>query len=91
MEGESIFNDALAIVFYLIAVEVAFGEGGDRAPRTAAEFGARSSSVWLAGPGVGLGAHRLMATSMITSWRSPCPSSPPTGRTCWLTGSAGQA
>ena len=59
MEGESIFNDALAIVLYLIAVEVAFGaEGGHGAARGSPSSAPRSCSAsrperWSASPPTG--------------------------------------
>lgn len=65
LEGESIFNDALAIVLFLIAVEFAFPEPGVTPPGLTGglfEFGTE------VGIGVGVGlvvgyvAHRLMAT-----------------------------
>ena len=62
MEGESIFNDALAIVLYIIAVDVAFGEGSLTPQHIAGEFMIEISVGLAAGIGVGLLAHRLMAT-----------------------------
>ncbi len=62
MEGESIFNDALAIVFYLVAIEVAFGDDPVTVRHTLAELGTEVLVGLAAGTGVGLLAHRLMAT-----------------------------
>ena len=62
MEGESIFNDALAIVFFLIAVEVAFGEDSVTVSHAVAELGTEVVVGVVAGAAVGLVAHRLMAT-----------------------------
>ena len=62
MEGESIFNDALAIVFYLIAVEVAFGNEPVTWQDALREFGAEVLIGAGAGAAVGILAHRLMAT-----------------------------
>ena len=62
MEGESIFNDALAIVFYLVAIEVAFGDDPVTVRHALAELGTEVLVGLAAGTGVGLLAHRLMAT-----------------------------
>ncbi len=62
MEGESIFNDALAIVLYLIAVEVAFGDNPLTVQHAAFEFGTEVVVGTAVGVGVGFVAHRLMAT-----------------------------
>ena len=62
MEGESIFNDALAIVFYLIAVDIAFGDEAVTVQAAVTEFGAEVLIGVAAGAGVGLLAHRLMAS-----------------------------
>jgi CPA1 family monovalent cation:H+ antiporter len=63
MEGESIFNDALAIVLYLIAVEVAFGETAVTAQDAIVEFGTEVVVGAAAGLLVGFVAHRLMSTT----------------------------
>ena len=60
MEGESIFNDALAIVLYVIAVDVAFGDSPVTAQRAVAEFGIEVVVGTAVGVGVGLVTHRLM-------------------------------
>ena len=62
MEGESIFNDALAIVLYLIAVEVAFGDTTVTVQDALVEFGQEVLIGVGAGALVGFVAHRLMAT-----------------------------
>lgn len=62
MEGESIFNDALAIVLYLIAVEVAFGDTEVTARDVFTEFGTEVVVGVAAGLLVGFVAHRLMST-----------------------------
>ena len=62
MEGESIFNDALAIVAYLIAAEVAFGETAVTVQDALTEFGSEVAIGVGAGAIVGFVAHRLMAT-----------------------------
>jgi CPA1 family monovalent cation:H+ antiporter len=62
MEGESIFNDALAIVLYLIAVEVAFGEETVTVRDAFVEFGTEVVLGAAAGFLVGFVAHRLMST-----------------------------
>lgn len=62
MEGESIFNDALAIVFYLIAVEVAFGTDRVTVQSALTEFGVEVLVGVAAGAVVGLVTHQLMAT-----------------------------
>jgi CPA1 family monovalent cation:H+ antiporter len=62
MEGESLFNDALAIVLYIIAVEVAFGDEVVTVQSAVFEFGREVSLGIVAGTAVGLLAHRLMAT-----------------------------
>ncbi len=62
MEGESIFNDALAIVLYLIAVEVAFGEETVTLRDVVVEFGTEVVVGVAAGVLVGFIAHRLMST-----------------------------
>ena len=62
MEGESIFNDALAIVFYLLAVEIAFGEESVTVQSALTEFGVEVLVGVAAGAIVGLVAHQLMAT-----------------------------
>ncbi len=62
MEGESIFNDALAIVLYVIAVDVAFGDNPLTVQHALSEFGIEVSVGTAVGFGVGLIAHRLMAT-----------------------------
>ncbi len=61
MEGESIFNDALAIVLYLIAVEVAFGEETVTFQDAVVEFGTEVVVGTAVGLLVGFGAHRLMS------------------------------
>ena len=62
MEGESIFNDALAIVLYVVAVEVAFGYTPVTVPHVFFELGLEVLAGTAVGIGVGLVAHRLMAT-----------------------------
>lgn len=62
MEGESIFNDALAIVLYLITVEVAFGEEPVTVRDAVVEFGTEIVVGIAAGALVGFVAHRLMST-----------------------------
>ncbi len=62
MEGESIFNDALAIVAYLIAVEVAFGTEPVTVGDALFEFGIEVIVGVGAGVAVGFLAHRLMGT-----------------------------
>ncbi len=62
MEGESIFNDALAIVLYLIAVEVAFGEETVTTRDVFVEFGTEVVVGAAAGFLVGFIAHRLMSS-----------------------------
>ncbi len=62
MEGESIFNDALAIVLYLIAVEVAFGEETVTFQDAVVEFGTEVVVGTAVGLLVGFSAHRLMST-----------------------------
>jgi CPA1 family monovalent cation:H+ antiporter len=62
MEGESIFNDALAIVLYLIAVEVAFGEETVTFQDGLVEFGTEVVIGTAVGLLVGFVAHRLMTT-----------------------------
>jgi Na+:H+ antiporter len=62
MEGESIFNDALAIVLYVIAVEIAFGSDTVTPIDAIREFGVEVSVGVAAGASVGLLAHRLMVT-----------------------------
>jgi CPA1 family monovalent cation:H+ antiporter len=62
MEGESIFNDAIAIVAYLIAVEVAFGHETVTFGDALSEFGTEVIVGVGAGAAVGFIAHRLMAT-----------------------------
>jgi CPA1 family monovalent cation:H+ antiporter len=61
MEGESIFNDALAIVLYLIAVEVAFGEETVTFQDAVVEFGTEVVVGTAVGLLVGFAAHRLMS------------------------------
>jgi monovalent cation:H+ antiporter, CPA1 family len=62
LEGESIFNDALSIVVFLIASEVALGDGGVTVPGAVFEFGAEVLIGVGAGALVGFVAHRLMGT-----------------------------
>jgi CPA1 family monovalent cation:H+ antiporter len=62
MEGESVFNDAIAIVAYLIAVEVAFGDDPVTFQDALSEFGTEVVVGVGAGAAVGFLAHRLMAT-----------------------------
>jgi CPA1 family monovalent cation:H+ antiporter len=62
MEGESIFNDALAIVAYLIAIEIAFGSDTVTAADALTEFGSEVLLGVGAGAIVGFAAHRLMAS-----------------------------
>jgi CPA1 family monovalent cation:H+ antiporter len=62
MEGESLFNDALAIVLYLIAVEVAFGAEPVTVQSAVFEFGQEVVLGVAAGAAVGMLAHRLMST-----------------------------
>jgi len=62
MEGESIFNDALAIVLYLIAVDVAFGVETVTFQDAVVEFGTEVAVGAAVGLLVGLVAHRLMST-----------------------------
>jgi CPA1 family monovalent cation:H+ antiporter len=62
MEGESIFNDALAIVLYLIAVEVAFGEETVTFRDGLVEFGTEVVVGTAVGLLVGFVAHRLMSS-----------------------------
>ena len=61
MEGESIFNDALAIVLYLIAVEVAFGEETVTFQDAVVEFGTEVVVGTAVGLLIGFTAHRLMS------------------------------
>ncbi len=61
MEGESIFNDALAIVLYLIAVEVAFGTEGVTVQQGLTDFGTEVVLGVAAGALVGFAAHQLMS------------------------------
>ncbi|MEE9415448.1 MAG: sodium:proton antiporter, partial [Acidimicrobiales bacterium] len=62
MEGESIFNDALAIVLFLIAVEVAFGEETVTVLDGFVEFGQEVAIGVAVGAVVGFLAHRLMGS-----------------------------
>jgi Na+:H+ antiporter len=62
MEGESIFNDALAIVLYLIAIEVAFGDKTVTFQDGIVEFGTEVVVGSAVGLLVGFVAHRLMST-----------------------------
>ncbi len=62
MEGESIFNDALVIVLYLLAVDIAFGDHGVTAQRALTDLGTEVTLGIAAGALVGFGAHRLMST-----------------------------
>ncbi len=62
MEGESIFNDALAIVLYLIAVDVAFGTEAVTFQDGLVEFGTEVVVGTSVGLLVGFVAHRLMST-----------------------------
>lgn len=62
MEGESIFNDALAIVLFLIAVEVAFGEETVTVLDGFLEFGQEVAIGVAVGAVVGFLAHRLMGS-----------------------------
>jgi Na+:H+ antiporter len=62
MEGESIFNDALAIVAYLIAIDIAFGDTNVTAGDAIGEFGTEVVVGVAVGAAVGFLAHRLMAT-----------------------------
>lgn len=61
MEGESVFNDALAIVLYVIAVDVAFGDTPVTVAGALAKFGVEVAIGTAVGVGIGLVAHRLMA------------------------------
>ena len=61
MEGESIFNDALAIVLYLIAVEIAFGSDGVTVQQALTDFGTEVVLGVAAGALIGFTAHRLMS------------------------------
>ncbi len=62
MEGESIFNDALAIVLYLIAVEVAFGDETVTVQDAFVEFGREVGIGVTVGAVLGYVVHKLMAT-----------------------------
>lgn len=62
MVGESIFNDALAIVLYLIAVDIAFGDEPVTFRDGLAEFATEVGVGAAAGVVVGFAAHRLMTT-----------------------------
>ena len=62
MEGESIFNDALAIVLYLITVEIAFGDETVTVADGMVEFGTEVVVGTAVGLLVGFVAHRLMST-----------------------------
>ncbi|MFV2038640.1 MAG: Na+/H+ antiporter [Acidimicrobiales bacterium] len=62
MEGESIFNDALAIVLYLIAVDVAFGDEAVTVRDAVVEFGVEIVVGVAVGTLVGFVAHRLMSS-----------------------------
>ena len=62
MEGESIFNDALAIVLYLITVEIAFGDETVTVADGVVEFGSEVVVGTAVGLLVGFVAHRLMST-----------------------------
>ncbi|MGA9276451.1 Na+/H+ antiporter [Ilumatobacter sp.] len=62
MEGESIFNDAIAIVAYIIVVEVAFGNDPVTFGDALTEFGTEVVIGVGVGAAVGFIAHRLMAT-----------------------------
>jgi CPA1 family monovalent cation:H+ antiporter len=62
MEGESIFNDALAIVLYLIALDLAFGVEGVTFTDGLVEFGVEVFVGVATGTVIGFVAHRLMAT-----------------------------
>ena len=62
MEGESVFNDAIAIVAYLIAVEIAFGADPVTFRDVVSELGTEVVVGVGAGAAVGFIAHRLMAT-----------------------------
>jgi CPA1 family monovalent cation:H+ antiporter len=62
MEGESIFNDALAIVLYLIAVDVAFGDEPVTLQDAVVEFGTEVVVGTAVGLLAGFVAHRLMST-----------------------------
>lgn len=62
MEGESIFNDALAIVAYLIAIDVAFGDAPVTVGDALTEFGTEVVVGVGVGAAAGFLAHRLMAT-----------------------------
>lgn len=59
MEGESIFNDAIAIVLYLIAVDVVEG-GSITLQRAVFDFGTEVVVGTLVGVTVGVMVHRLM-------------------------------
>jgi CPA1 family monovalent cation:H+ antiporter len=60
LEGESIFNDALAIVLYVIALEIAFGKGSVTATHILGEFLTEVSVGVAVGVVVGMVVHRLM-------------------------------
>lgn len=62
MEGESIFNDAIVIVAYLIAVEIAFSDVTVTFQDALTEFGIETAVGVGVGAAVGFLAHRLMAT-----------------------------
>lgn len=62
LEGESIFNDAFAIVLYGIAVDWALTASGTSAWRGLGDLGQQLAVGTAAGVAVGLAAHRLMST-----------------------------
>jgi CPA1 family monovalent cation:H+ antiporter len=62
MEGESIFNDAVAIVAYIVAVEVAFSSQTVTVGDALVDFGSEVVIGAGIGAAVGFAAHRLMGT-----------------------------
>ena len=60
MEGESVFNDALAIVAYIIAIDIAFGGKSVTAGDALTHFGVEVAVGVSAGGAIGFVAHRLM-------------------------------
>lgn len=62
LEGESLFNDALSVVVFLIASEIALGSGEVTVAGAIFEFGAEVLIGVGAGALVGFVAHRLMRT-----------------------------
>jgi len=62
MEGESIFNDAVAIVAYIVAIEVAFSTDTVTVADAVTDFASEVVIGAGVGAAVGFAAHRLMGT-----------------------------